>query len=220
MILRALLLTVITTAIARGIVIYFKLDQAVARSLGLAFENPNRAAFGWAIAGIFGLICLLLWLIFHVDERLTDFLSPRPALGSLPIGGEPILRVNRDQAQNRTDVEMSIPLHNDNNDLIAFRCELRGTVNEKNLDAPIIFNGVVARGRSNSLILRLTDIPLTINRNFATIDARMRYNLVYWFPRSQTRTRRTSKLVQWTSTFQATGVAVGTTAQNSLNVNY
>jgi hypothetical protein len=104
-----ILVVVICAAIGRGIVFAFGLDAKVARTIQRLLQTASdfpeaRNAIAWSIAGLIGLACLLLWLIFHVDEKLYDALSPRPALGSLPFVSPFMAEFARNIGSGETDV--------------------------------------------------------------------------------------------------------------------
>jgi hypothetical protein len=47
---------------------------------------------------------------------------------------------------------MAVDLQNSNSALVGFHCELRATVNGKDLDSPAIFDGYVSANQKTSLI--------------------------------------------------------------------
>ncbi len=115
---------------------------------------------------------------------------------------------------------MVVDLQNSNSDLLGFHCELRATVNGKDLDSPIIFDGYANANHKTSLIVEMSDIPTPVTDNFAPMTGRMRYDVTYYFPNNKTKTRRTSKLVEWRTRFQTSGVALGTRVEEPTHVRY
>src|ERR1051325_5525209 len=101
---------------------------------------------------------------------------------------------------------MVVKLYNANDELLAFHCELRATANGKDLERPIVFDGYVNSKTDTSLIVEMDNVPNPIAENVLSIDARMRYNVSYYFPKNKQRTRRTSKFVQWTGQYPASGM--------------
>lgn len=65
---------VATIAIARGVVAALGLDAKVARLITIAATSANIQAIAWVISGLFGLICIILWIAFDVPQRITDLI--------------------------------------------------------------------------------------------------------------------------------------------------
>jgi hypothetical protein len=60
---------VVTDAIGRGIVLAFELDSW-ASSMIISFVTwPGSEGLAWILGGCFGLLCLIAWEMFRVDER-------------------------------------------------------------------------------------------------------------------------------------------------------
>ena len=216
-----IIFTICNIVIARTVISFLGLDVRAEHLLQRVFQLPpdQLQLVAWGFSAFVGLIALACWLIFHIDDRLTRWLSPRPMLGSL-YQVNAVMKVNRDQNNNRTDAEMIADLQNSNDELLGYHCELRATVNSKDLDRPIIFDGYVNAKHKTSLIVEMDDVPTPITDNFAHVTGRMRYNVTYYFPSNKTKTRRTSKLVEWRTRFQATGVAMGTRVEEPTYVRY
>jgi hypothetical protein len=213
-ILTGIVVAIAFAAIGRGIVSAFALDAWVARMIRGALDSQYLSAIAWTLSGVVGLAALTVWIGLRLDEKVYNLWSPRPALGSLYRNGEALLVVTHSQADNRT-----VPLQNGNDTLLAFRCELRATVNGKDLDAPVSFDGYVNANTATSLILDMPDIPLQVQNNTARVQARLRYSVVYFFPNNKGRTRRTSKLVEWNELLHLTGVP-GTRQETRMQVRY
>jgi hypothetical protein len=217
----ALIFTICNIVIARTLISLLGLDARAARLLQRVFQLPPEQLqlVAWGVSAFVGLVALACWLVFHIDDRLSRWLAPSPALGSVYQVGA-ILKVDRHQKDNKTDVEMVIELESSNSELIGFHCELRSTVNGKDLDNPSFFDGYIPAKQKTSLILDMADIPTTVIDKFAAVNARMRYTVTYYFPSDKTKTRRTSKLVEWRTRFQATGVADGTRNVEPVHVRF
>jgi len=104
--------------------------------------------------------------VFHLDERIYGWWSPEPPIGSL-YQVNAIMRVDHQQprvdhqqATGRTDVQMVVELQNSNSQLLEYHCELRATVNGKDLDHPIIFDGYANANNRTSLIVNMPDVPI------------------------------------------------------------
>lgn len=204
-----LLVAVLTTVLARTIIAVLGLDAKALRFVQPFLEIPREKlqSVAWALGTIAGLILLVLWLVFRIDEQLSNWMSPRPALGSLYKVDQPILKFEMNRTTGKNDAEMAVKLQNGNPNLVEFKCELRATVNEKDLDQPIVFNGFVNAGTSTALIARVRDVPAQVTGNIVEITGRMRYDVTYYFPANRTRTRRTSKLVEWRAKSMLKGVS-------------
>jgi hypothetical protein len=74
--------------------------------------------------------------------------------------------------------------------------------------------------KPRSFIVNVDDIPTSVTDNFAPVTGRLRYDVTYYFPNSKTKARRTSKLVEWRTKFQATGVAPGTRVEEPIYVRH
>src|SRR5262249_15162593 len=123
-----------------------------------------KNAIAWCIAGLIGLGGLFVWLIFHVDERLYDALSPRPPLGSLAFVEPFTAALSRNIGSGQTDAVLVVKLRNTNEFLVRFRAVLQGEVNEKmftNADGTnsLAFEGYVNPAQPTELILRIPEIP-------------------------------------------------------------
>jgi hypothetical protein len=70
--------------IARTIISLFNLDTRALRLIQpvLAIPREQFQLVAWGLASAVSLILLILWLTFRVDQLLSDFLAPRPKLGS------------------------------------------------------------------------------------------------------------------------------------------
>jgi hypothetical protein len=77
-ILRVVVL-VCSTAIAHGVVQFFKLDAKVAYMLNVAATQGTLSAIAWMISGGTGLVALICWHVFHLDSRLAKILGPPTA---------------------------------------------------------------------------------------------------------------------------------------------
>ena len=216
-----LFVAILNTVIARTVISLLGLDVRALRLLQRVFQMPpdRLQLVAWGVSAFIGLIALACWLIFHVDDRLSRWLSPRPAMGSL-YQANAIMKVDRYQKNNRTDVEMVVELQNSNSDLLGFHCELRATVNGKDLDSPIISDGYANANQKTSLIVNMADVPTPVTDNFAPITGRMWYSVTYYFPNNKSKTRRTSKLVEWRTSLQAAGVTAGTRVEQPITVRY
>jgi len=56
---------------------------------------------------------------------------------------------------------MVVELQNSNSQLLEYHCELRATVNGKDLDHPIIFDGYANANNRTSLIVNMPDVPIS-----------------------------------------------------------
>jgi hypothetical protein len=148
----------------------------------------------WLLSGLVGLIGLAVWLIFRVDERLSNLLSPRPEIGSLPITGDPTLNIEVNRTTGRNNAELFVDLINKSDRLISTRFELRATVNGKDLDQPITGEGVVHMNQKTRLFVRVDDVPMRDD-----LLAWLEYTVTYYFKGSRSKTRRTAKGVEWKS---------------------
>jgi len=159
-----LLVAVLTTVLARTIIAILGLDAKALRLVQPLLEIPREKLWllAWALSAIVGLMLLVLWLVFRFDERLSNWMSPRPALGSLYKVDQPVLKFEMNRTTGKNDAEMAVKLQNGNPELLEFRCELRATVNGKDLDQPLIFNGYVNAGTSTTLITRVRDVPAEV----------------------------------------------------------
>ena len=73
-----LLVAVIATTIARGVVIAFGLDVAAANLIQSTIAYfPSPEAVSWIISGLIGAIALLLWMFLRADDRLHDLFQAR-----------------------------------------------------------------------------------------------------------------------------------------------
>jgi hypothetical protein len=217
----AILFGLFNFVLVRAIVALFGMDVLAARLAQRVLQIPaeNIQLIAWGISGVVGTVALVGWIIFHIDERLYGLLSPRPELGSLHQANA-ILHIQRHQKDNRTDVEMVIDLKNTNNALIAFRSELRATVNGKDLDKPAAFNGFVNANFDTSLILRMEDIPTPVTDGYSLLTARMRYDVTYYLATNKKHARRTSKLVEFQTRFQAFGMTPGARKEEPIHVRF
>ncbi len=80
-----LIFTICNIVIARTVISLLGLDVRALRLLERIFQLPpdRLQLVVWGFSAFVGLVALACWLIFHIDDRLTRWLSPRPALGSL-----------------------------------------------------------------------------------------------------------------------------------------
>lgn len=207
-------------AIGRGIVYAFSLDVLVAHVIRATMDAQSLAAISWIIAGIIGVAALIGWVSIRADERIYNWWAPIPALGSFHVTGKPTLDLIRDQKNNRTDAVMAVTLHNANDHLVAYRCELKATANGKDLHAPIVSNGYVSAKSDGSLIVHMDDIPNIITNDVLNVEARMRYDVFYYFPNNPKRERRTAKLVQWAGKYPASGLKVWSQIIDPMYVRY
>jgi len=204
-----LLVAVLTTVLARTIIAVLGLDAKALRLVQPFLEilREKLRLLAWALSAIVGLLLLVLWLVFRFDERLSNWMSPRPALGSLYKVDQPVLKFEMNRTTGKNDAEMAVKLQNGNPELLEFRCELRATVNGKDLDQPLIFNGYVNAGTSTTLITRVRDVPAKVTGDIVEVTGRMRYDVTYYFPANKAGTRRTSKLVEWQTKSRLKGVS-------------
>src|SRR5260370_187333 len=95
--------------------------DAIARRLAqdvLQVPIGDLYLVAWLLSGLVGLIALALWLIFNVDERLSNTLSPRPAIGSLPISFDPTFKIEVNRTTGKNTVEMVVDLINKSDRMI------------------------------------------------------------------------------------------------------
>lgn len=211
---RAVIVGLVATTLVRGIVLAFGLDEWMARTISSILRTANVEAAAWIVSGLFGLLAFGLWLAF--GKKVADSFDRRPPLGSLHQVNS-IVAFNR--FDERTDIEIVVQLNNRNDELLKTRGELQATVNGKDLDQPIVFDGYANAQSTTDLIVRMRDIPFEVENSVIKIVARMRYNVFYHFPRSPSRTRRTSKLVQLDTILSAKGVP-GSRTETRTNLLY
>jgi hypothetical protein len=171
------------------------LDVLARRLAQNVLQIPTSELYlvAWLVSGLAGLIGLALWLTFKIDERLSNILSPRPEIGSLPIMGDPTLNIEVNRTTGKNNAELFVDLINNSHHLLSTRFELKATVNGKDLDRPITGEGFVHPNQKTRLFARINDVPM-----HEDLLAWLEYDVTYSFnaPRSR-RTRRTAKGIEW-----------------------
>jgi hypothetical protein len=158
------------------------------------------------LAAVVAIIIMIAWLALGMDDRIRNWRDDRPALASLPVDGDTIMRMDLFPARGLAgSVDLVVTLRNTNAKLIKYDADLRATVNEKDLDQPVVFSSFVTAGDKVNLIATVRDVPLKYkDSNLLTFEGALRYNLTYHFDGSS-GTRRTSKLVKWEAVAHLTG---------------
>jgi hypothetical protein len=188
--LAGLFLFLITRALA-----YLLGLDAIARRLAqgiLQVPASDLYLVAWLLSGVVGLIALALWLMFNIDERLSNILFPRPTIGSLPVAADPTLKIEINRTTGKNTAELFIDLINKGDRLITTHFKLRATVNGKDLDRPMTGEGFVSPGQKTRLFVRIDDIPMRED-----LLAYMEYDVEYCFKGASGKTRRTAKGIEW-----------------------
>ena len=169
--------------------------DAIARLLAqdvLQVPTGDLYLVAWLLSGLVGLIALALWLMFNVDERLSNTLSPRPAIGSLSITGDPTFKIEVNRTTGKNTAELFVDLINKSDRLITTQFELRATVNGKDLDRPFTGEGFAPPNQKTRLFVRIDDVPMRDD-----LLAYLEYDVTYFFKGTRGKTRRTAKGVEW-----------------------
>jgi hypothetical protein len=72
-----------------------------------------------------GIVALVLRLIFNVDERLSNVLSPRPLMVGLQIAGDPVFKIEVNRTTGKNTAELFVDLINKNDKLVATQHAIR-----------------------------------------------------------------------------------------------
>lgn len=146
----------------------------------------------WSLSGLAGIVALVLWLVFDVEERLSNALSPRPLIGSLPVAGDPVFKVEVNRTTGKNTAELFVDLINKSDSLITTQYVLRATVNGKDLDRPITGESFASPEQKKRLFIRIDDVPMRED-----LLAWLEYDVTYFFKGSSKKTRRTAKGIEW-----------------------
>jgi hypothetical protein len=216
---------VFCTALGRGIVFAFKLDVQVAGMIEHMGQPPPEllTAITWGISGLIGLVALICWLAFRVDERLYDLLVSIPALGSLSFTDDLKVILYRSASSGTATVELVAKVQNTNDFLVRFRSKLRGEANGKQFvdsdgNNSLSFDGYVNAKQSTLLVLRIADVPAPPAKgNAPSVAGTFEYDLTYFAAPNSKRTRRTSKRIAYESRAPL-GLPVGTRTEEHFHV--
>ncbi len=198
-----------------------KVVQLLQEFFQFGINSPNLDVIAWSISGVIGLACLILWLIFHLDDRLYNMLIKKPTLGSLHyVDCVPMLKRNINTG--KADAEIRVELKNTNDFLVRFRATLRGQINGKiftNADGvdTLQFYGYVNQSHSTSLILKIADIPVSPAESTAmNLSGDFIYDVIYFAAPSGHRTHRTMKHI----TFQSPIILKNEPGMHAAHLNF
>lgn len=199
-----ILVIVLCTAVARGIVMAFGLDQMAAHTIDLAWSSTKIKAVAWMLSGLIGLLGLALWIALRLDKKLGAWLNPRPEFASL-VYSDFIPNIGIDPKNKSVGVETFVKLDNTNTRSVRYRAKLTGSINGHPFRDTVgkdflEFNGFAGAGRSAGLVLQFQPIAFDKAEGWATIDGQLRYELTYYFDGSFAG-RATARTILFKTTF-------------------
>lgn len=189
-----LLATLFVFLITRTLAYLLGLDVLARRLAQDLMQVPTSDLHlvAWLLSGVVGLIALALWLIFNVDERLSDVLAPGPPMGALVVAGDPTFKIEVNRATGKNIAELFVDLINKSDHLLNTRFQLRATVNGRDLDRPIRGEGFASANQKTRLFVRIDDVPMRED-----LLARLEYDVTYFYKATRRKTRRTAKGIEW-----------------------
>ncbi len=192
-----ILVTLLASLVARGVIMAFGLDAKAARLIRTA--RSSKAAI-WIISGCFGLVCVLAWQLFDVDEVLSGLRTPSPELGSFAYSRLQI-KAGHHPGSAKSNYEIVVILNNLNDYAIGFRAKINADVNGvmmKN-DGPLELSGVVAAKDSRWIVYRVRDVPTTRQpgSNESEVVGWAEYDISYFVAPQGKKSRRTAKRVNF-----------------------
>lgn len=194
-----IIFTVFCTAIGRGVVAAFNLDQWVATMIEVAPQSSILSAVIWVGSGLFGVVCVLTWHLFHIGERIETVLG-KPEKGSL-VYRKFIPQINRSQSTGRTDITMKLVLENKNNRLIYFNAAVTGDVNGKTpTPHEMVTDGNIPPNETINLIYTtITNVPIPSDVDLDTpyLHGRFSYSVAYSSLESMRGARMTRKRLEF-----------------------
>src|SRR5437763_1461097 len=98
-----------------------------AHVIGRASKRLTTALLN-IVAGLLGLVCIVLWIAFHVQDRVRDWWSPAPQLVSLRSVGMTQFMAP-DYARSVASTQLVEKLKNANTDVIRVQARFTATLN-------------------------------------------------------------------------------------------
>jgi hypothetical protein len=191
-----ILVAIVTTAIARGVVAAFGLDAKVARLIAIATTSGNAQAIAWIISGLVGLICVVLWIALDVPQRITDLISGRaPELGSLTYVNL-IAEIGKHQQSGRISAHLSVEVTNTNDFLVKYRASVSSEVNGTP-SGVTTFEGLIPAHQNRYLLAGEIANVAAAAPNQPFVSGWLDYDVTYFAAPSGRTKRRTSKHVEF-----------------------
>lgn len=198
-----ILVVVLSGTIGKGVIKAFALDEKVARVIKGFLSSGLVEATGWILTGAFGLVCLIVWIAFHADERIADYLSPIPNFASVTFSTWD-MQATHFVKDGKTNVDIAIYLKNTNQYPISYTAKLHANANgkdliDKNGSKTIDVSAIASANETITLIYFIPDVPTPSTEgasNQNTIAGWAEYDLTYAVAPSGKRTRRTAKRVE------------------------
>ena len=192
-ILTGILVYITVASIGRGIVSAYGLDKWIAGMIHVVESSGNLAAIGWIVSGGVGLVCLIGWLAFRIDEKIYNLISPIPDLGSLSYLSF-VSYISIHVPTQAVAVKMVVTLQNKNPALIRFNARLCGQVNGKEYiesgNTVCAFTGYAHPVDQACLILPIPDVPVHVSEGWGSVTGTLEYDLHYFYPKSGSEPRR------------------------------